>query len=154
MRERRGDAGSIVLMVPAAVLIVVMLAGIAVDSAIAFLARHQLDDAVAAAANDAVTAGLDRGRLDRDSSYTLDPALTDRTVRNSLAARHDPVIDRALAAGDVHVTIRANADPLRPVTVTVSIASRADLIFTRAIPGLPSSVAVQATESATAVLSP
>lgn len=141
-------------MVPAAVLIVVMLAALAVDTAAEFLARHQLDDAVAAAANDAVTAGLDRARFNRDSSYTIDPALADMAVRRSLAARHDTVIDYALANGGVAVTISPSGDAFRPVTVTVDVVSHANTIFARAIPGLASSITVRARESATAVITP
>ena len=58
-RRGRGDRASAVVFVPAAVLILLMLAGLAVDLSVAYLARHQLDDAAASAANDAVTAGLD-----------------------------------------------------------------------------------------------
>lgn len=151
MTEPR-DRGSIVLMVPAAVLIVLMLAGLAVDTAVEFLSRHQLDDAAAAAANDAVTQGLDRARFDRDSSYTLDPVLTDAAVRRSLAARHDPIVDDALATGGVAVSISTTADPARPAIVTVTITGHAHLIFTKAVPGLPSTVTVRSRESATVVL--
>ena len=141
-------------MLPAAVLIVVMVAGLAVDGTVAFLARHQLDDAVAAAANDAVTEGLDRARFDTDAEYTLDSVATVAAVRRSLAARNDPVLNYALAHNGVAVSLAATGNPSRPAVVTVTVTSRVDLIFTKAIPGLAGTIEVRSRESASAVLTP
>jgi len=152
-RHRRQRASAIVLL-PAAVLIVVMLGGIAVDATIAFLGRHELDDAVAAAASDAATAGLDRTRFGRDGTYVLDPAEAERVVRASLGARRDAVVERALAEGHISVQVESTDDPTRPASVTVSAVSSVDLVFTRAVPGLSSSVTVRASATATAVLTP
>lgn len=54
----RGEHGSTLLLFPAAILIMLALAAMAVDSSVAFLAQRELVDATAAAANDAATLAL------------------------------------------------------------------------------------------------
>ena len=51
------ERGSVLLLFPAAVLIVIVLSAITVDSSIAFLAQRELANATAAAANDAASRG-------------------------------------------------------------------------------------------------
>jgi Flp pilus assembly protein TadG len=153
-RRSRGDRASAVVFVPAAVLILLMLGALAVDLTVAYLARHQLDDAAASAANDAVTAGLDLAAFDADGRYQLDEARVDAVVLHALAARHDPVVDRAIAEQTISVDVVQNGDPTRPVQVTVTIRSRADLVFMKAVPGLSSTMGVTATATATAVVGP
>ena len=51
--------GSVLLLFPAAVLIVLVLSAITVDSSIAFLAQRELANATAAAANDAASRAVD-----------------------------------------------------------------------------------------------
>jgi hypothetical protein len=58
-RTGRTEGGSVLMLVPAGFLILMLFAGIAVDSAAAYLGQRQLSDALSAAANDAATAGLD-----------------------------------------------------------------------------------------------
>lgn len=154
MLSRRSplDRASAVVFVPAAVLILLMLGALAVDLTVAYLGRHQLDDAAAAAANDAVTAGLDLDAFDADGRYQLDEATVDAVVVRSLAARHDPVVDRALAEHTVTVVVVPSSDVSRPVQVTVTIRSRVDLVFMKAVPGVSSTMGVTATATATAVV--
>ena len=81
------------MLVPAGLLILLLFAAIAVDSAGAFLAQRQLTDALAAAANDAATAGLDNGAYYSAGSVRLDPMAAATVVCTSLAAQGD---------GDLH----------------------------------------------------
>jgi Flp pilus assembly protein TadG len=152
--KRRGDRASVVVLVPAAVLILLMLGALAVDLTVAYLARHQLDDAAASAANDAVTAGLDLAAFDADGRYQLDEATVDAVVLRSLAARHDPVVDRAIAEMTISVVVLQSGDAMRPAQVTVTIRSRADLVFMKAVPGLSPTIGVTASATATAVVGP
>ena len=105
MRERR-EAGSTLLLVPSAVLVLFLLAALAVDGAASFLAQRELADACAGAANDAATLALDPGDLyggDGPSvrDVDLDRALAIARSRVApLAARwHHPVEARVGTAG-------------------------------------------------------
>lgn len=67
------DRASVLLLYPAALLVVVALAAVTVDLARVHLAHRQADDLAAATANDAVTVGLDTEGLRADGRYRLDP---------------------------------------------------------------------------------
>src|SRR5690606_36454066 len=57
--RRRGQRGSVLMLMPAAVLIVLALGSLAVDRAVVFGAQRDLINTAQAAANDAVTLGID-----------------------------------------------------------------------------------------------
>src|SRR3954447_12345255 len=59
----RAERGSVLALIPAGVLVLLILAAICVDFSSAELARQQLRDAAAGAANDAAGGGLDQNRL-------------------------------------------------------------------------------------------
>lgn len=129
------ERGSALLLMPAAVLVVMVLGAIAVDAAVAFLAERDLAAAAAAAANDAATAALDEDALRRGAGYRLDPALVEDAVARALTARGvDPGTDVAVAVDGTEVR--------------VTLAGRAELVFSPSIPGAPDTVAVEATASA------
>lgn len=88
-RRRPGDAGSVLALVPAGFLVLMLLAAIAVDSAVAYQAQSGLHDALSAAANDAVSAGLDDQAFYGSGSLVLDPAAVASTVCQAVAAQ-DP----------------------------------------------------------------
>lgn len=58
-RRARLDLGSVLMLMPAAVLIVLLLGAIAIDSAIVYLGQRQAYDVAFDAANDAAGAGFD-----------------------------------------------------------------------------------------------
>src|SRR3954452_750854 len=60
---RRGERGSVLILVPAGVLVLMLLGAIAVDFSVAYLAKRQLEAAAGAAVNDAAGAGLDERAL-------------------------------------------------------------------------------------------
>ena len=68
-----GDRASTLLLFPAALLIVVVLAAVTVDLARLHLARRDLDDLAAAIGNDVTTLGIDETELRRTGAYRLDP---------------------------------------------------------------------------------
>jgi hypothetical protein len=111
------------MLVPAGFLILILFAGIAVDSAGAFLAQRQLTDALTAAANDAATAGLDNDAYYRSGSLTLDPGTTAAAVCASLSAQGD---------GDLHhLHIEMG---VAGAVVTVHGTAEIDTAFGRLIP--------------------
>ncbi len=136
------ERGSTLLFFPAALLVVVVLASISVDFARARLVQRQADDAAIAAANDAVTAGLDVTALRNGDDYRLDELRVRRVVTASVGA-HDSSGTGALDA-DVEVT------GARSVAVTVT--GRSPLDFAGALPGAPDTVVVRARARATAEL--
>ena len=89
----RAERGSVLALVPAGVLVLLILAAICVDFSSAELARQQLRDAAAGAANDAAGGGLDQARLRAgDGQLGLDPDLAAAIAERSLAVSvHAPV---------------------------------------------------------------
>jgi hypothetical protein len=139
-RRARGEAGSVLILMPVAMLIVLLLGAIAVDLTVVHLRQQQAIDAAASAANDAVTYGLDEGALRAGRGYRLDPDRVDRAVAASLDAQG---IDDELA-GPPEVT-----EPT-PQSVRVVVRLRARYLFARSIPGTPDGTVVQGTATATA----
>jgi Flp pilus assembly protein TadG len=141
-RRRNPERGSTLLLFPAGLLIMVALAAITVDSAIAFQAQRELANATAAAANDAATQGLsDEAFYDHDSIE-----LTGSAVEAIAIARVDQLID----ARHHGLTVRAEASaaPGCSWTVRVTASSRVDQLFGRAMPGSSGQFALKATSTA------
>lgn len=94
----RGDAqGSVLLLIPAGILIVLVLAAITLDSAVVFLAEREASSAAAAAANDLAALAADPQTLRDSGAFTLDPAAAnmalpsvEAAVREQLGAAFKP----------------------------------------------------------------
>lgn len=118
------NVGSVLALVPAGFLVLILLAALAVDSAVAYLGQQQLHDALSAAVNDAVTAGLDNAAFYRSGSLRLDPASVASTVCASVEAQADSGLH------DVSLAVAISGSSVRLIgTATV------DAVFGRAIPG-------------------
>ena len=143
-RRLRGQRGSVLILMPAAVLIVLLLGAIAVDLTIVHLRQQQAIDAAASAANDAVTGGLDRDALRAGHGYRLDPARVDAAVDRSIDAQG--LADQLAAPPEITETA--------PDTITVVITLRADYLFARALPDMPPNTTVRGTATATAQTAP
>lgn len=74
---RHGTRGSVLMLMPAAVLIVLLLGAIAVDSAIVYLRQRQAYNVAFDAANDAAGAGFDLEIARQEGAIVYDP---DRVV--------------------------------------------------------------------------
>jgi hypothetical protein len=133
-----GDRGSILLLVPAAFLVVMILASIAVDMSLVHLRQRQAHDLASSAANDAVTAAASHQAL--------------RNGRIELTqADAEAVVARIVAASDLAPqVVGAPVVRVRPDTVEVELAVRAEYVFASVVPGAPESTTVTATASATA----
>jgi Flp pilus assembly protein TadG len=144
----RAEGGSALLLVPAAVLVLVILASITVDSAIAFLGQRELANAAAAAANDAATAALsDRafyqgGEAAGPGELLIDGARAREVATHAVADR----ISRGVRVDGLDVTVSAGG-----TQACVTVRGRVDFVFARALPGVPHHAAVRGRAAATAI---
>jgi len=143
--DASGQRGSTLLLFPAATLIVVALAAVTVDSAIAFMAQRQLANATAAAANDAATEALSNASFYQQARIELSRS----AVESIAVSRVMALVDAARHHG---LSVTAEASP--PVgagctwTVRVRASSRVDELFGKAMPGSTGTVAVHAESTA------
>jgi hypothetical protein len=129
------------MLVPAAVLVLVILGAVVVDSAVVFLAQRELNNRAAAAANDAAAVALDEVAYYRRGSACLDV----ETVRDVVAAAF--ANDRLPSSvGAVEVASAVNGR-----TVTVSVRGEVPLVFAPAVPGVSGFTTVRTRAAATAV---
>ena len=141
VRAPSGERGSILMLMPAAVLVIVVLGAIAVDLTIVFLGEREAVSLAAAAANDAATAALREDVFRERGEFVLDEARAHRIVLASMAASSSEIDDLR-----VEVTF-PTVDGERAIRVTVRGSVR--YVFAPAIPGAPRTAEVSA--SATAV---
>lgn len=135
----RADRGSVLMLMPAGVLVVLMLAAIAVDLSLVFLRQRQASATAADIANDLATAALDVDELRRNGTFTLDP---DRARR----------LGEALAdASDLREDLLAvQIDVVDDTTVRVTIEAAVEYLFASIVPGAAEGTEVRATATATA----
>ena len=126
----RRERGSVLLLVPAGLVVVFILAAIAVDAAVVFLAQRELVNAAAAAANDAATA-VDEGTF-YGGAVALDHGRAVTTAVAAVAARRPLGIeiesspDVAVDATAVTVVLRGRVrPPLGGRVVRMSARARA-----------------------------
>jgi hypothetical protein len=141
---RRDERGSVLVLVPAGFLVLILLGGMAVDSAVAFLGARQLSDATAAAANDAATAALGNGAFYGSGTLNIDPSAAASVVCRSLSAQEN---------GDLHdLTVAiAVAGPV----IRVRAHGQVDAVFGRIVPGFGHrAVSAEATATASGAAGP
>ena len=141
-----GERGTGLLLMPAGVLILLILAALSFDLSVGFQRKRTLLELADAAANDAVTTGLDQARLRADGRYCLDPAGVRRSVAVSVATAEFPV--------DV-VAVRLLADPAGggcATGATVVLQASRPAPFTAAIPGLGSPAPLEGQATASVVV--
>ena len=142
MADRPPARGSVLLLFPAALLVVLVLCSLAIDAAAVFVRQRELLDAAAAAANDAATAGLDVDHLRATGEIRLDPGRVDATVAASLAARG--ALDELTARPEWRIV-----DDRR---VEVTLAARAAYVLSPVLPGAPDGRDLEVTAVGTAVV--
>lgn len=137
--------GSVLMLMPAAVLVLVILAALAVDAAVVFLAQRQLADATAAAANDAAGAAVSDHRFYEQGEVVIDRMEADGVARQAFAVH--------LPDADPSARLRLTGSPdvvVAGATVCVAADAVVELIFSPALPGLRGEVRVSARSTATA----
>ena len=125
------------MLVPAAVLVLVILGSIAVDSSLAFLGQRELNSFTTEAANDAAASAFDQAAFYNQGRIIIDPQRADDIVaalrRNIGNSVHD-----------VRVTVTTTANQ-----ITVRAEGTVDDVFARVLPGVRHQRRVEATSSAT-----
>ena len=120
MRER----GSVLALMPVAVLVFIVLGSLAVDASLAFLGEREVANLASAVANDAATQGIDVVRYYGTGDLVIDPV------------RVREVADAAIA--------RSGLDHLEGLTidtdvvgdsVVVRVRAQVRSLFSRALPG-------------------
>jgi Flp pilus assembly protein TadG len=125
------------MLMPAAVLIVILLGSIAVDFSVVFMAQHDLVSASSAAANDAVTFGVDQATFRSGGGYELDRDRVETAVATALSSRG--------LCGQVTGTIT-----IEGASVTVDLHRQVKYIFAKAVPGIDHTAEVEGHDRAVA----
>lgn len=126
------------MLMPAAVFVLLILGAIAFDYAHLFLAKRELTSTVEAAAQDAVTDGVDQAAVRRGEGYVLDPTRVVLSVTRSVSTH----------SADLHFIGDPRIDLVSPTEVRITVTATIEYVFTRAVPGVRHSETV--TVSATA----
>jgi hypothetical protein len=124
--SRRSARGSVLILVPALVLVLLVLGAIAVDASIAYLGRRQLADFTASAADRAAASALDKASFYGAGSVRIDPAIAQQVVANA-----EGVARRGgLEITAVTVTVAPSGD-----AVTVAASATVRTVFGIAVGG-------------------
>jgi Flp pilus assembly protein TadG len=140
-RHPDDERGSVLLLFPAAFLVMIALAAMTVDSAIAFLAQRELVNATAAAANDAATQALSDSSFYVGNRVELSPS----GVEAIAVARINALVDRSR-----HHNLVVRAEVVAPPAVgcawrvRVTASSSVDELFGKALPQSSGQVTVRA----------
>ncbi len=118
-RRASGERGSVLLLVPAGVLVVIVLAAIAADTANVLMVRSELQSVAQAAANDAATAALDHDALRSGRGLVLDQGKALRVAQASVRASgladdlaEDPVVALDPTGRGITVQLAAEVGPI------------------------------------------
>jgi hypothetical protein len=134
------DRGSVLMLMPAGVLVVLLLGAIAFDLSVVFLRQRQASALAVDVANDVATAALDEGAFRADGVYRLDPERAEVLGRTFVAAsdlRDDVAAVQVIVIG--------------PDAVEVHIVMDVDYVFAKAIPGTADGTTVEASATAVAI---
>lgn len=134
--QAASERGSAMMLMPAAVLVMVVLGALAVDSAIVFLGEREVANAAAAAANDVAGAAIDLDEFYASGAVVLSPQRARQVADASVGAGAPDFLGDL----DVDVDVSPSGDTVQ-VTVTASVR----YIFAPALPGSSGTAEVQAT---------
>lgn len=138
------EQGSAVLLAPAGLLILLVLAALCFDLTLAFQSKRQLVELADAAANDAVTFGLDDARLRATGAYCLSRERTVRSVSAGLGATE---------VGAEIVSVRLSPTGADcPTEVVVTLRAISPYPFSRAVFRHVTGTTIEAHGRASAVL--
>jgi len=124
--QERSSRGTVLLMFPAAIMIMLVLGAIVLDVGVSQVRARELQAVADSAANDAL-ASLDVIALRNGQPLSLDPVRAKAIVLQSVAAGSLP-----------HATVEAVAvgsDPSGRITIDVRLSLRVDLVISPALPG-------------------
>ena len=136
---RSPQRGSVLMLMPAGVLIVLLLGAIAFDLSLVFLRQRQASSVAGDVANDLATQAFDEAEFRATGEFRLDPDRADEIGR-ALLAQSD-------VAADI---VDLDVDVVGSDTVQVTVVLRVEYLFAGAIPGANDGTEVQATATAVA----
>lgn len=137
-RQRPHETGSVLMLVPVGILVLLVLAAIAVDAAIVHAAQRTLANQAAAVAGDIANAAVDDEALYGDGRIVLDDDLAAAHARLAFAPQHRP-------GGFERWSADVATDGRR---VTVAATAEVRYLFSPAIPGAPRTTTVHARSTA------
>ena len=126
------------MLMPAAVLVVIILGSLAVDRAMVFGAQRELINTAQAAANDAVTLGIDVEEVRAGGDLRYDRARIDDAILRAVAGDAGVVVTGWTIDGD---------------QLVVRLEKRVEYVFAKGVPGGADSILVRATARARLVRS-
>lgn len=138
MTEVRSDRGSVTLLVPVGVLVLVILAAIAVDLTLVGSAQHAIRYAAASAADDAASQ-VDEQAIRASGVVRIDMDRARKVATASLEAADLP----GTLVGQPVVELVRNGTRIQ-VTAAIEVPH----VFGRAVPGVPDTERIQATSFA------
>ncbi len=140
-RSPRPERGSVLMLMPAGILIVLLLGAISFDLSLLFLRQRQASSVAVDVANDLVSAAFDEQAFRATGAFELDPALADRLGRS--------LVDRSDLGGEV---VGFEVEVIGADSVRIRLTVRVDYVFAKIIPGAADGTTV--TAHATAVAAP
>jgi hypothetical protein len=147
LNERRRERGSVLLLFPAGLLAVIVLAAIAVDASIAFLGERELAAAVAAAANDAATEAISDQAFYRAGQVELDQGEVERVAEERVRTSFDSGRHRGLEVRATVVPAAAGC----AWSLRVEASATVRYIFATALPGGPDEARVDSAATSSPV---
>lgn len=135
MKAVRSDRGSVTLLVPVGVLVLVILAAITVDLTLIGSAQHAIRYAAASAADDAASQ-VDEQAIRASGNVTIDMDRARKVATASLEAADLP----GTLVGQPVVELVRNGTGVQ-VTAAIDVPH----VFGRAVPGVPDTERIQAT---------
>ena len=121
--------GSVLMLMPAGLLIVFVLGSLSIEYATVSMRQRALYNAGDAAANDAATYAIDRSILRSSGEVVLDPNLVEQAVGRSLAAQGIELVTAPL--------IEVSADGK---TIHLELVQHVPFVIARALPGTDGTV--------------
>ncbi len=124
MSRTNCEAGSVLLLVPAGVLIVVILGALMVDSAAAFLAEREAEATAAGLANDIATTTIDEVFLRKTGVYRIAPRRVN-AIQDKIAETAEQQLSAVFAPGSAIVDVAVTS----PTEVSVTVSGQARRII-------------------------
>jgi len=114
------ERGSALLLVPAGILIVIILAAITVDASLAFMAERSAASIASAAANDAASLAIDIDHFRETGEYKIDPNIAETAEVVAASAR--------IQAGNMFIpgTLQVQVRVIDPTQVEVIVSGQVD----------------------------
>lgn len=130
------ERGSVLMLMPAGILVLIILGSIAVDHGIVFLAQRELENELAGLSNDLSTQALSEDYLYERGGQSIDRARVEQAIAS---------VNVADIPGAYELEI---VPTIEGTQITLTGRARIRLVFARAVPGVEHEMEVVATATA------